>query len=671
MAKRSPLYIGYIRVSTEEQVHKGFSPEVQQERIEQYVQHQCHDDTYELVFYRDLGYTGKYGIRQYPELFPKIRPGLSDAVDRMTAEAEERPVHIVCLGGSRLERKPLLAELLWDQIFIPLGIRVHSVDEGGELDSSPTGQLTRRVSSASSATVPAYTSRRVKQAHDYRASKGYLHCVPPYGWKRLPKDDNQRWHDIGPVPEEYEVLLEMKEKALGGWGTWRIAKWLGQQGIEAPRNSQKWYPQTVADLLRNPIQAGHFRHRDEVLEGRHLDRRFWDIHTTEELTRVLTQRHRASKRGITLGAFLLAGVLTCGYCGSALSSTYDSKSGNRYYKCTNMTSAPADYHVSISKIATDLETAIEEDLRRVLDTSELHQITEKQIDEVSETKTAELASQNKYLKRRLRDLGEDLAAAISRNRRGELGEVALASVQEHLEAQIEQIQHRSQEIEQRLTSITANSIRLQRAKQAAKSFDTIWDTMDTEERRGLLQTLIEDVVVTREGQGIRLHIRYHFLPEATCFVPHGMGTPKGSDLTRRELETLLLYSRGLTCTQIAQRFNVSLSTPRQHLYTVRKKLGVNTNKEAVEAAWDTIQQMRPYLKLSGRRRSKPDSHTLLSSTELELLCCFAEGLSYDYACQKLGISKSAAYSRAVNARRKLEVDSNDAAISTANELGLL
>lgn len=166
MAKRSPLYIGYIRVSTEEQANKGFSPEVQQERIEQYVQHHCRDDTYDLIFYRDLGYTGRYGIRQYPELFPNIRPGLSDAVDRMAAEAEERPVHIVCLGGSRLERKPLLAELLWDQVFIPLGIRVHSVDEGGELDSSPTGQLTRRVSSASSATVPAYTSIRVKQAHD-------------------------------------------------------------------------------------------------------------------------------------------------------------------------------------------------------------------------------------------------------------------------------------------------------------------------------------------------------------------------------------------------------------------------------------------------------------------------------------------------------------------------
>lgn len=498
-----------------------------------------------------------------------------------------------------------------------------------------------------------------------------MHCLPPFGWERLPKDDEQRWHDVGPVPEEREVLLEMKQKALAGWGTWRIAKWLGQQGIEAPGNSQKWYPLTVSDLLRNPIHAGHFRHRDEVLEGRHLDRRFWDIHTTHELTRVLTQRHRASKRGINLGDFLLAGVLSCGYCGSALSSTYDSKSGNRYYKCTKMTASPEDYHISISKIATDFETAIEEDLRRVLDTSELHHMTEEQIDEVSETKTEELTKQNTYLKRRLRGLGEDLTAAISRNRQGKLSEVALASVQQHLEAQIEQIQHRAEETEQRLTSITANAMRLQRAKQAAKSFDTIWDTMDTEERRGLLQALIEDVVVTRESEGICLHIRYHFLPEATCLVPHGMGTPKGSDLTRRELETLLLYSQGLTCAQIAQRFSVSLASPRQHLYTARKKLGVSTNEKAVEAAWNTIQEMEPYLKLSGRRRSRAESHALLSSGELDLLRCFAEGLSYNDACQKLGISKCAAYSRAADARRKLEVDSNAAAVSTANELGLL
>ncbi|MFP3904341.1 MAG: recombinase family protein [Armatimonadota bacterium] len=268
MSTKPPLYIGYIRVSTDEQKNKGFSPQVQRARIEDYVEDHAREDNYQLVFYQDLGATGKYGIRQYPGLFNKTRPGLSDAVERLRAEAEARPVHFVCLHRNRLERKPLLGELLWDRIFIPNDITVHSVDEGGQIDQSPGSDLTRRVSSAASATVPAYAARRVSQAHDYRAQKGYIHCVPPYGWQRLPKEDDQRWHDIGPVSQQRDVLIRMKDKALAGWGTWRIARWLDQQGIDTPGRGHKWYPQTVADLLRNPIHAGYLRHRDPEVQSR-------------------------------------------------------------------------------------------------------------------------------------------------------------------------------------------------------------------------------------------------------------------------------------------------------------------------------------------------------------------------------------------------------------------
>ena len=63
-----------------------------------------------------------------------------------------------------------------------------------------------------------------------------------------------------------------------------------------------------------------------------------------------------------------------------------------------------------------------------------------------------------------------------------------------------------------------------------------------------------------------------------------VGTPHGSQLTKRELEILELMTHGLTNKEIAQRFTLSPRTVDTHVERVLAKLNVGSRTRAVAAA---------------------------------------------------------------------------------------
>jgi NarL family two-component system response regulator LiaR len=75
------------------------------------------------------------------------------------------------------------------------------------------------------------------------------------------------------------------------------------------------------------------------------------------------------------------------------------------------------------------------------------------------------------------------------------------------------------------------------------------------------------------------------------------GTQEGADgvLSARELEILLLASRGLSNRQIANRIALAEATVKRHLANVNLKMGVSSRGEAARKAltegWITIQEI--------------------------------------------------------------------------------
>lgn len=64
----------------------------------------------------------------------------------------------------------------------------------------------------------------------------------------------------------------------------------------------------------------------------------------------------------------------------------------------------------------------------------------------------------------------------------------------------------------------------------------------------------------------------------------GYDLPGNIHITKRELDALILVSRGLSNTEAAEKISVSLNTFRNHVYNVMKKLGANNRAHALLTA---------------------------------------------------------------------------------------
>ena len=84
------------------------------------------------------------------------------------------------------------------------------------------------------------------------------------------------------------------------------------------------------------------------------------------------------------------------------------------------------------------------------------------------------------------------------------------------------------------------------------------------------------------------------LVEAVKAVARGEGrwfvsmkpSPRGADLSEREVEVLQLMARGRSNEEIADALFVSVNTVRNHVAAIYTKLGVRTWREAIAWAWE-------------------------------------------------------------------------------------
>lgn len=667
------LVAGYIRVSTREQAEKGYSPEVQRHRITEYCQGRFVEGACQLEFFEDLGETGGVGLRQHPDLFRHCRPGLSDAIDFLIDSDGPAEKHFVALDQSRLERDPLLWQVLVEVYARRCGIVFHFVDEGGEMSLDDLSLMARGLTSLANASYRRQTGRRVREAAEHRARQGYHHGDPPFGWRKLPKPEGQRWAEIAPDPEQAPIVERMKDLILRGWGSVRTAAWLDAQGIPPPSGGKGWYPETVRAVLLNPVHAGYVRHRDEIYRGRHYDRRLWDIEVTRELERIIKQRQRSSRRGLKLGQFMLAGMLTCGHCGRALTAWRDNDTASRYYGCIGRAHPLADSHPAFCKLADKMEVAVVDCVGEVLSSDLIRRLTTHRIREAVEKELKELRVHEERLRKKKQEAVADLSQAISLYRRGDLDEASFEAVKAEYERKIEAAENELARIKQRREYVSANKARLRRAQEAAKDFTLLWDQLDTEERRGILQALIDEILVYREGRrSIRLVIEFHFLPP----VERRLGPVKDATLdaklarlTERELAFLELWERGLRYREIARQFDVSYAAARQFTHSIRRKLEVDDVQEAVRKSKELRELYSIFLPLSGRVRRRSDGQITFSLTERRVLYGLSQGMSYEEISRRWGLSRKVVGNAAYAIRGKLYASTNEEAVTRAWQLG--
>ncbi len=198
--------------------------------------------------------------------------------------------------------------------------------EAGIVDfDSPDGIWKARMGVAMAAHESDHKSRRVAAQRAQDRERGRPQGAPrAFGWRNR----------MTPDPEESQMILEAVDHVLAGGSLLDVARRWERAGARRPQSGKTdWNVTAVRVVLTNPRNAGLMSHRPRptrtgpwdmkpvVLAGvvaswpALIDRDRWD-----RVQAILAARG-AQQRGIPKGHALLSGLLRCGTCGATMIRT--------------------------------------------------------------------------------------------------------------------------------------------------------------------------------------------------------------------------------------------------------------------------------------------------------------------------------------------------------------
>lgn len=220
--------VGYIRVSTDEQVNDGVSLDNQRKRIEAF----CIAKDWELVnIYEDAGKSGKDLNRDgVKKLIKDSGKGIFNAV--------------VVYKVDRITRRQRDLWHLIDDVFEPDGIGFVSVNEPFDTTSA-IGKACLGMIGVFAQLERDLIAERTKDALKYKKEKGdYLGTVP-LGYDIVDGELQER-------EDELAVVKYAKKLRTGGYSLGKIAVTFNGEGVPTKRGG-KWYRSTVRYLLNNEL----------------------------------------------------------------------------------------------------------------------------------------------------------------------------------------------------------------------------------------------------------------------------------------------------------------------------------------------------------------------------------------------------------------------------------
>lgn len=221
-----PTAIGYVRVSTEEQVREGVSVSAQESKIRAYA------DLHGLnlvAVYRDEGVSAGKPLASRPsgvELLARIKGGEAGHVIAMKLDRLFRDA-VDCLQTARE----------WDAA----GIAMHLIDLGGQTvnTGSAMGRFFMTVMAGAAEMERNLVRERTAAALAHKRDRGERLGTTPLGFVTP-----EPGAEMEPVPDELEAVRFILRRREGGATYQAIADALEDAGHPTKRGGQ-WHPATV------------------------------------------------------------------------------------------------------------------------------------------------------------------------------------------------------------------------------------------------------------------------------------------------------------------------------------------------------------------------------------------------------------------------------------------
>jgi len=295
------IALTYRRVSTSEQGKEGLSLDLQAKENVRY-----------------LSGRGFYLGNQFSDVLSGMRddrPGYQALLDeiRRLRRADEQVV-VVVFRLDRFGRDTEERARSWKEL-VRLGVKLHSVTEGGEIEETQAYAL------AFAAQMLVTASRdNIRRALGGARGNGWWptgRC--PYGYRWRPRTDEERARgaprgvlDVDPVTAPHAI--EAFDRLAAGASAGSVHKWLANLS-EEERGGRAMHRRSVFLMFKSPMYMGRFE--VDGPEGN------WpplvDEATWRKAQHVFDGR-KAGKRAAT-GRYLLSGFLKCPKCGHPMVGT--------------------------------------------------------------------------------------------------------------------------------------------------------------------------------------------------------------------------------------------------------------------------------------------------------------------------------------------------------------
>ena len=327
----------------------------------------------------------------------------------------------------------------------------------------------------------------------------YFSGTPPYGYTRTGNPDAP----LMPDPLEAPWVETIYTLRAQGYGLWPIIDALRERHTPT-RSGGPWSSRALWGILHNPVYAGGARWREWSLPGvatRRVKETVinWDgkhptlisRETWEEAQRINTALGERARVRVA-SAYPLARLVMCGYGDPPHPMSW--KERGRYLNCGRYLSSGGRECRSNQHPRWRVEAFVLSEVRRALTDPQVYEtmLRERFASEDGGTEAESLAARLGDLDARQRRLLDALEA-------GRFPMEELLRRQEALDHERERIEDRLEYLEHTVRRLSAAHDRI---FQAAELLDEL-DHLDPPALNALLRTLIEAVVITREGTHIQ------------------------------------------------------------------------------------------------------------------------------------------------------------------------
>ena len=510
----------YVRVSTQRQAQTQ-TIDQQLDRLRKAVVARGWSLPEDHIF-RDDGYSGAT-LR---------RPGL-DRLRDLAALA--RLDHILVTDPDRLARNYVHQVLLLEELQRH-GCRVEFTDR--PLSDDPQDQLLLQIRGAVAEYERTLIAERTRRGrlHKLRTGQMLPWTRPPYGYRADP-DRPRDPAGVRADPGEAALVAEMFEfYAEEGRSFMAVVSRLHQMGIRSPGGKEYWGQATIRGILSNPTYTGTiYANRTKVRPARvrrsathplgrprdsqePLPPEQWiavaqipAIVTREQFDRVqgkIAQNRSFAKRNNTVTQYLLRALVSCGECQLACQARRTMPTGKTYYICTGK-----DLQVRRRLGRTCHSKFIPADTLDGIvwdDLSDLLRHPERVAKALRQVAGCALPQELRARLENLKQGRSSLARQIERLTEAYLGDIMSLCEYQRRRKELERRDGTLANQEKILAGEASQAVELDGAIGSAESFaarvSSGLDTATFEQRRQLVELLIDRVVVT----GDDVEIRYAF-----------------------------------------------------------------------------------------------------------------------------------------------------------------